>query len=344
MNTTTYGAIMERTGTPAATAMPPDVRTNPKFHSNAKNARPNVSSGPAGVAIDRSAKPLTAASLNETYIETARACHEHNLQIPYSHTTALALQRIELPQTTTLQPLLHATVLQKRMRRSVINGVNVHMWSALTDSDIVVPAPGLTAVRPLVAWAQMSKFLDLESLIILTESILRHTTLDLDDFRTYVGIMGKFPGKRRCVRALRLARPGADSPKECEMRLRTLQFGMDQAEINYTIPGLAYPNGTAVTLDLAWPDAQVGMEYNGDHHRTDKKQWRRDEWKREAVAAKNWRLFTVTQLDLSDDWHMATLMMRVAAAMEAQTGRRVSITPPMSMEQLADRRRRIHRL
>ncbi|PWG59164.1 hypothetical protein [Bifidobacterium catulorum] len=281
--------------------------------------------------------PITARSLSETYAATARLCLNHNLDIPYSHTTALALERIELPSKTSLQPApLHASVPKSHMRRSKFAGVHVHTWSALNDADIVYITPQITAVRPEVAWAQLAKYANLETSIILAEAILRNTYLTLDDLAVYITGIGKFPGKRQCRRALLLARPGADSAKECELRLKTLQYGLDQPKINYVFPDLTFPNGAPVTLDMAWPEHRVGLEYNGDHHRTDMFQWRRDEWKREAVTARRWHFFSITQLDLSDNAHTANLMARISEAM----GKRISYTP---LEKLADRRRKICR-
>ena len=63
---------------------------------------------------------------------------------------------------------------------------------------------------------------------------------------------------------------------ESETRITTTQYGLPRAVTNYTVPGATFSNGEPITLDLAWPEFRVAIEYDGDHHRTDKAQWRRD--------------------------------------------------------------------
>ena len=47
------------------------------------------------------------------------------------------------------------------------------------------------------------------------------------------------------------------------------------------------------TLDLAWSEAKVGIEYDGDLHRTDRRQWRNDDEKRNRLQQNGWHIFTI---------------------------------------------------
>ena len=50
--------------------------------------------------------------------------------------------------------------------------------------------------------------------------------------------------------------------------------------------------------DLLYPQWRVVLEYEGDGHRTDPQQWRRDIWRREAFEDAGWRVIRVHRDDL----------------------------------------------
>jgi very-short-patch-repair endonuclease len=50
--------------------------------------------------------------------------------------------------------------------------------------------------------------------------------------------------------------------------------------------------------DLAYPEWRVVLEYEGDGHRTDPQQWRRDISRREAFEDAGWRVIRVTGGDV----------------------------------------------
>ena len=52
--------------------------------------------------------------------------------------------------------------------------------------------------------------------------------------------------------------------------------------------------------DLCWPDVKVALEYDGDTHRTTRKQWRDDIARREVLEDHGWVLVVVTADDLRD--------------------------------------------
>lgn len=70
---------------------------------------------------------------------------------------------------------------------------------------------------------------------------------------------------------------------------------------NYTVPGATFSNGAPITLDLAWPEFRVAIEYDGDHHRTDKNQWRRDNDKRELLRHHHWIVIIATAANMADE-------------------------------------------
>ena len=135
---------------------------------------------------------------------------------------------------------------------------------------------------------------------MVAESLIRHR------FATRKGLIEfvkteNVPYRSKCLDALALVQSGSDSPKETEMRLTLVRYGLPIMQPNCVVPGVNFANGAAVTLDLVDAEHRFGLDYQGDHHRTDRAQYRRDQNKLSRLAAAGWTVFSVTQLDLSDD-------------------------------------------
>lgn len=143
-----------------------------------------------------------------------------------------------------------------------------------------------------------------------------------------------------CVRALPLIMPGVDSPKESEERLSLLTHGIPQPVVNYVVPDMTFRSGAPVTLDLAWPEFKVAIEYDGDHHRTNKTQWRRDQEKRSKLVARQWITFVATAANLADEAACAEFSFNVARALALRGAIFDFQVIAMSIEQLAETRLR----
>lgn len=130
------------------------------------------------------------------------------------------------------------------------------------------------------------------------------------DFVRQVSELPKFNAKATCMIALEFIAPRVDSPMESETRITTTQYGLPRAVTNYTVPGATFSNGAPITLDLAWPEFRVAIEYDGDHHRTDKAQWRRDNDKRELLRHHHWIVLIATAANMADEPSQAELAYR----------------------------------
>ncbi|KFI84891.1 hypothetical protein BREU_2273 [Bifidobacterium reuteri DSM 23975] len=150
----------------------------------------------------------------------------------------------------------------------------------------------------------------------------------------------KFNAKSKCMIALAFITPRVDSPMESKTRIATTKYGLPPAVTNYTVPGATFSNGAPITLDLAWPEFRVAIEYDGDHHRTDKNQWRRDNDKRELLRHHHWIVIIATAANMADEPSQAELAYRVGrqlALRGAVFDFTLTATP---LDELARRRRR----
>ena len=216
----------------------------------------------------------------------------------FGMTTSLILQSVPLPKDCDLNATeLHTVSDSHRTRiRAVVPPTTPHIWKPLSAAHNARINKHVHALNLVHTWAQLAAHMSLESLVILGDATLtaiaRKPSLSggrtadeiYQDFVRQVSELPKFNAKATCMIALEFIAPRVDSPMESETRITTTQYGLPRAVTNYTVPGATFSNGAPITLDLAWPEFRVAIEYDGDHHRTDKVQWRRDNEKKGTVA------------------------------------------------------------
>lgn len=173
-------------------------------------------------------------------------------------------------------------------------------------------------------WAQLAVHVPLETLVVLGDSIItavagnpslakgRDASAVYRDFVNFADPLPSRRGAAACAKASRLVLPGSGSPKESSCCLMLRRYGLPCPERGYVIPRMTFRSGVPMTLDLAWPEARVAVEYDGDQHRTDKRQWRRDQEKRDRARARGWLIFVATSMTLDDDVAGAELAFNVA--------------------------------
>jgi hypothetical protein len=98
---------------------------------------------------------------------------------------------------------------------------------------------------------------------------------------------------RRCQTALSLMDGGAQSPKETWLRLVLIDAGFPRP-----VTQIRVTDGRLVAyLDLGWEEPMVALEYDGDHHRTDRPQYVKDIRRAEMVDRQGWTVIKVIKED-----------------------------------------------
>lgn len=92
-------------------------------------------------------------------------------------------------------------------------------------------------------------------------------------------------GVRRLRRALDLYDPGAQSPRETWLRLVVMEGGFRRPQTQIPVRG---PSGRRYYLDMGWEDLRIAVEYDGDHHRSDKRTFGNDIVRLEELASLGW--------------------------------------------------------
>jgi hypothetical protein len=105
-------------------------------------------------------------------------------------------------------------------------------------------------------------------------------------------------GLRRLRAALPLIDPGAASPKETWLRLLLIDAGLP-------VPATQIPvqQGWRVIafLDMGWEEYKVAVEYDGDHHRANRRQYARDQDRLRTLEERGWLVVRVIVEDKPKD-------------------------------------------
>jgi hypothetical protein len=205
--------------------------------------------------------------------------------VVFSHGAAAAL--CELPVPARLQVVEVTAVGGCRL-----DDVRGHRSDP--GDDVRTLPNGLRVTSGARTWADHGVRLGLDDLVILGDAVLRHGWAD----QAALTAAAAAPGRRGAVRlrtALGLLEPRTDSPMETRLRLLVVRSGLPRPDAgrDVVVDGcwLARP-------DLSWPDLRIAVEYDGDHHRTDRTQWQRDIARRRLLEDAGWALVVVTADDV----------------------------------------------
>jgi len=159
----------------------------------------------------------------------------------------------------------------------------------------VVESRGLRVLAPADAWASLASELGVGELIAIGDYLVdpRHGLP-----RTGIDALAAVAARRRpgapsLRRALPRIRLGSRSRTESLVRVLLTESGVPEPSLNHPLPE------AGVFLDLAWPAAKFGLEYQGGHH-VSPEQHAADIRRQERVHDRGWLLMEITKFDLFD--------------------------------------------
>jgi len=154
----------------------------------------------------------------------------------------------------------------------------------------------------------------IRSSVARLDSLARATGFKVEDV---VGVAKRHPGSpglRRLETALELVDAGAQSPRESYLRLLLIDAGLPRPQTQ--IPVLDTDGIPVAYLDLGWEDCLVAVEYDGDQHRVDQRQFRRDIDRLEMLQRMGWTVIRVVA-----EHRPADILRRVREAIAESTVR-----------------------
>jgi hypothetical protein len=239
-----------------------------------------------------------------------------------SHTTAAVLWGIALPMLR--DESLHVSVpAPQRAPRAA--GVFGHQLQPQRVTVVRHPELGIRVTDPASTWALLGGLVRHPYDLVAAADSIVHVDRVAGPFERVVtpalAVIGELasaiPAGRRGVVALRDALPrvrtGVASRPETWTRLTLIDAGLPGPETDVDVYDAS---GEFVgCVDMAYPDARIAIEYEGDHHRTDPAQWQRDIEKHDRLAELGWRVIRVTRAMVFDE--PQTLVSRVRTALRA---------------------------
>lgn len=126
------------------------------------------------------------------------------------------------------------------------------------------------------------------------DALMRATTFSVEDVLLLAKRYEGARGLPRLRKALPLVDAGAASPKETWLRLLIVGAGLPTPETQ--LPVVSHYR-TVALLDMGWKRFKVAVEYDGDQHRTSRRQYVRDIRRIQALEACGWIVVRVVVED-----------------------------------------------
>lgn len=231
-----------------------------------------------------------------------------------SNVSAAALWGCPLPRDLARpDALVHVSTIGSGPveRRSGVAGHRVR-----PDRAEVATVLGTRVSTPATAWYECRTVLSVRALVILGDHMVgvgRLTTLE--QLSTTIRA-----GDRDVVRAraaVERIRIGAESPTETSIRLAVVDAGFPEPELNVDVHA---SDGRFIgRADMAWPELRIALEYDGDHHRTDRRAFHNDRRRANDFTVEGWAVIRTTSVDLS---HPARFLGQLRSAFERRLAQR----------------------
>ncbi len=166
------------------------------------------------------------------------------------------------------------------------------------ETDEVTRVAGLPVTTVERTAYDLARRLPIGQAVARLDALMRARPFGVDDVLKLAKRYPRARGLRQLRAALELVDPGAASPKETWLRLLMIDAGLPTPETQIPVnEGWR----TIGVLDMGWEGYKVAAEYDGDHHRTDRRQYARDQWRIRKLEALGWIIVRVIAEDKPQD-------------------------------------------
>jgi very-short-patch-repair endonuclease len=183
----------------------------------------------------------------------------------------------------------------------------IRTWSDQIAEDELQLVSGVPTTTPARTAFDIACRNSVGNAVAAVDALARATRFNVADAQVLANRYKGHRNVRRARRALTLIDAGAESPRETWLRLLLIDAGYPRPQTQIPVYG-EYGELVAL-LDLGWEDVKIALEYEGDHHRTDRRQFHRDIARYEALPDLGWITVRVTAEDMPGG-----ILRRVAAA------------------------------
>lgn len=230
----------------------------------------------------------------------------------FSHTTAARLWGIPLPTHVSANLPLHVSVTDPHRAPSGRDVVGHRLRTNRQQLTILAGLRLTTLERTVMDLGWM---LDDENYLAVVDNALwwrrpqRATKHSIEHALRHYGGSRGLPRVRRI---LPVASERSDSRPESIFRFRFIRAGFDEVEANQNI--LDNQGNFIAMVDLQIRRYRLAFDYEGDHHRTDARQWRKDLQRVPRLQDVGWHHTRISADDLADSTELLTRTARLLRA------------------------------
>lgn len=183
----------------------------------------------------------------------------------------------------------------------------LQVWSDRIAGDEINLVAGIAVTTPTRTALDLACWYPTTTAVAALDDLVRVTDVKTSDVELLVARYRGRRGIERARTALDLVDAGAQSPKETWLRLVLVHAGLPRPQTQ--IPVNDDFGDVIAYLDMGWEDVKVAVEYDGEQHRNDRRQFAWDIRRSEMVERRGWILVRVVAGD-----RPAEIIRRVRAA------------------------------
>ena len=172
---------------------------------------------------------------------------------------------------------------------------HLHTWSDQVDDDEVQVIGGIPVTTPARTALDLARRYPLDNAVAAIDALAQATDLKTADVELLAERYRGHRGIRHARAASPLVDAGADSPRETWLRLLLIRAGYPSPQTQIPV----YDQWCRLTavVDLGWEEIMVGLDYEGEHHRTTPRRFNQGIRRHEEVTGLGWIDLLITLED-----------------------------------------------
>ena len=180
--------------------------------------------------------------------------------------------------------------------------------SRLQDSDVSAWA-GVPVTTPGRTAFDVARRLPIVESVATVDAMLAARLLRPQDLAASAAVRPGWPGISQLRRVLELCDGSAESPQESRLRMILIAGGLPRPVCQHEVFDA---RGTFVArLDLAYPERQLAIEYEGDHHRN-REVFQKDLRRINRLRALGWTVLRFGPVDIYRQPDRVVALVRIA--------------------------------
>ncbi|MGO9253458.1 MAG: hypothetical protein ACLP5J_19300 [Mycobacterium sp.] len=184
----------------------------------------------------------------------------------------------------------------------------LRVWEERIEADEIVVVAGMRVTTPARTALDLARRYPQGVAVAAIDAVAQATELKVADIEQLADRYRGRRGMKAARAAIQLIDGGAQSPKETWLRLLLLSAGFPGPQTQIAVRNEW--GWVEAYLDMGWDDIKVAVEYDGDQHRSDRRQYVKDIRRLEKVEHRyGWIVVRVIAEDHPDD-----IIRRVATA------------------------------